>query len=185
MFSQRTSSLLARPVGLVHSHFFLKKAFAATPKQSMSLSSVIQHMNQQQTVSRKFSYNNNKQNGSAHHQGEEQQHNNNSNHKKTDFEELDEALPEPPKREVLLAKIAGASAMFWLLYKMKEDGLILLGLEKPHWEHPMDDDESDRDDEYFDNALQEDDETIDLKLEYHLSTKESNFDKKFDMFKFK
>ncbi|KAG2377556.1 hypothetical protein C9374_009072 [Naegleria lovaniensis] len=180
MFSNRT--LLARPVGLVHSHFFVKKAFqSAAPKQNMSLSSVIQHMNQQS--SRNFSCNNNKQNGSAHHH--EEKHNNNSNHKKTEFEELDEILPEPPKREVLLAKIAGASAMFWLLYKMKEDGLIVLGLEKPHWEHPMDDDESDRDDEYFDNALQEDDETIDLKLELHLSTPESNFDKKLDILKFK
>ncbi|EFC44926.1 coiled coil domain-containing protein [Naegleria gruberi] len=144
--------------------------------ERMSLSSVIQQMNQR----RNFSQNNTNRGSSGHHEQEHKQHT-----KKTEFEELDDVLPEPPKREVLLAKIAGASAMFWILYKMRQDGLIVFGLEKPHWEHAMEDDESDRDDEYFENALQEDEESLDLKIEYHLSKPESNFDKKFDILKLK
>jgi len=163
-----------RTFGVVHGHFVAKTFQQTANAERKSLSSVIKQVNQQRGFSQ-----NSRKNGSSHHQEHSQQT------KKTEFEELDDILPEPPKRDVLLAKIAGASAMFWILYRMREDGLIVFGLDKPHWEHAFEDDESDRDDEYFDNALQEDDETLDLKIEYHLSKPESNFDKKFESLRLK
>src|SRR3989338_2069457 len=104
-----------RPIGLVHSHFVAKNIVVKSER--MSLSSVVKQMNQ----TRKYTTNTFNRGSSGHHEQEE----NKQHTKKTEFEELDDVLPEPPKREVILAKIAGASAMFWILYKMKQDGLIV------------------------------------------------------------
>ncbi|KAL9647085.1 hypothetical protein ABK040_016559 [Willaertia magna] len=160
-----------QPLGLVHSHF-IKNSFTKA-SGNKSLSSVVKQFNQ------KRSYSTNNKNNSSHEEHGKQQK------VEDEYDGIGDELPEPPLRDVILARIAGASAMFWFLYKMREEGLIIFGLERPHWEHAFDDSDSDRDDEYWDNAFQDDEETLDLTVEYHLSKPESDFDKKVGFMRFK
>ncbi|CAG8494748.1 3612_t:CDS:2 [Dentiscutata heterogama] len=43
-------------------------------------------------------------------------------------------FPQPGRGYVFVSKLLGASMLFWMLYRGKKDGPVLLGLRHP-WEH--------------------------------------------------
>jgi hypothetical protein len=47
------------------------------------------------------------------------------------------APPNPPNVTLtakIISKTLGATAIFWILYRVKKDGLVMLGLKHP-WDH--------------------------------------------------
>ena len=81
--------------------------------------------------------------------------------------EFNARMPKTPAMEIWLSKILGASLMFWLCYWFKESGAILVGLERPHWEHAFGDSDSEEDDDDWSDTDSDDD--LDLRLEYYVN----------------
>lgn len=79
--------------------------------------------------------------------------------------EFNAKMPKTPAFEIWLSKILGASLVFWLAYWTKESGAILVGLERPHWEHPFGDSDSEEDDDDWSDTDSDDD--LELRLEYY------------------
>jgi hypothetical protein len=77
-------------------------------------------------------------------------------------------IPRPPVLDVILAKIIGAFAVFWVLYWSRERGLMILGLEAPHWEHGVGDTDSEEDDKDWDEEV-DDDEYLEEILTTYMS----------------
>jgi hypothetical protein len=82
-------------------------------------------------------------------------------------------VPKPTKRDQFLAKFLGANFIFWIWYKIiHEDGYKrILALERPHFEHPADDELSDDDDEFWEKNdpkfFKTDKDDLETMLEYY------------------
>jgi hypothetical protein len=87
-----------------------------------------------------------------------------------EWKEFEAKIPPTPKFEFILAKLLGASLFLWLAYFMKENGAILFGLERPHWEHAFDDTDSEEDDDDWSDTDSDDD--LELRLEYYTNDEE-------------
>jgi hypothetical protein len=67
-------------------------------------------------------------------------------------------------RDMILSKFLGAQVLFWVWYNFRENGLIVLvktfyfkfqkGLEAPHYEHALNDELSDDDEEFWEKNFE-------------------------------
>jgi len=133
------------------------------PKKGIPLSAVVRNLNQ--TAS--FSTTAPKQGGGHHdfHRTPTSQLKTKEQVYDEEYREFEAKMPKTPAFELWLSKILGASLVFWLAYWFRENGAILFGLERPHWEHPFGDTDSEEDDDDWSDTDSDDD--LDLRLEYY------------------
>lgn len=158
------------------------KAFSANTvqtKRGIPLGAVVNNLNQ----TREFSTtrkNKGAHKADAHHDkhddGHHDEHHDHHDHHHARFipdssqpyDGIGPHLPKPPKLDIILSKIIGALSVFWVLFMLKERGAILANLEAPHWEHGIEDTDSEQDDADWEDDV--DDDELEERLELMTST---------------
>jgi hypothetical protein len=151
-----------------------KSAPVQQQRRGIPLGSVVQQLNQTRefsTTQKNTAAHKHDDHGHHKHDDHHGEHHDDHHHEfvedpKDPYDGIGPYIPSPPKLDIILAKIIGALSVFWVLYWLRERGLIVLGLEAPHWEHGVGDTDSEEDDKDWDED--ENDDELEEKLELYM-----------------
>ncbi len=131
---------------------------AAPVRRGIPLGAVVKQLNQTREFSKSTTaLGGHKHDDHAHHKHDDHHHGPVFVEDPNDpYDGIGPYIPRPPVLDVILAKIIGAFAVFWVLYWSRERGLMILGLEAPHWEHGVGDTDSEEDDKDWDEEVDDD-----------------------------
>ncbi|KAL0479933.1 UBR5 [Acrasis kona] len=94
----------------------------------------------------------------GHHDEHHDEHHDDHHHDEPPFQfdfsdpyyGVEKIIPKPSAHDVFICKMIGAIFVFWVCVMTQKNGLRILGLEQPHWEHGFGDSDSEKDDEDWD-----------------------------------